>query len=248
MKSLILLLIFFLACNSYSTGQNADSIIEKYFTAIGGYEKIISVQTFVSKGKQVFDGTVSSVTTIIDEGKLWRQDTKINGKKEFYLITQKGAWQYSNHLLKKLDDSLSSKEKSVYFLESALYEYGKPGFNATFIGNDTADGKACYKIRAWENLNESLLCWFDTATNLLIKTSVKTSIGVWQKDGSIKDVPVFKNTIYRDYKNTDGLLYAFTYLNKGISLETGSIVRTINFYASQIKINRPVNERYYKPE
>lgn len=244
----ILVCCFLLASKTYSYSQNANEIIGNYFKAIGGYEKKYSVQTFSSEGIRIYDGIASSIKITIDEGKLWREDYNTEKERKFLLLTKDGGWEYSKKKLNKLQDSLAGKHQNTYFLESALSLYSQPGFNAAYLGNDSADEKLCYKIQVLANTDDSLYCWFDTSTNLLIKTSTKTSAGFRQRKGIIKDIPIYKNTIYHDYKNTGGLLYPFTYLNEGVEIASGRIIRKINFYATKIEINKPIDERLYKPE
>ena len=85
---------------------------------------------------------------------------------------------------------------------------------------DSADGRECFKLKIKEVNRQEVFIWFDSKTYLKTQSAVPTISGVYTAKNRIKNVEVNVFTIFRDYKNVDGLLFPFTCLIKAFDIDT----------------------------
>ncbi|HMC99882.1 MAG TPA: hypothetical protein VKH37_07010, partial [Ferruginibacter sp.] len=106
------------------------------------------------------------------------------------------------------------------------------GHKAELVGKETLDNNECYKIKLTTNANKEIFYWINTSTNLIYQMSQK----VGGMGGGEREII----SVYSDYKPVDGIQFAFAAELKG------GFGGKMNF--EKIEINKPVNEKLYKPE
>ncbi len=246
-----LLFFLFLICPNNATAQTANEILDRYFAAIGGLEKFDSITTETAEGRREVDGTAETITITKEGDGLWREEVISNGGRHFTLLTKEGGWEYNEYggkKLKKLKKSRKDKYDTAANIEPSLTNYKQPGFLAMLLGKDSADGKQCFKLKINEPGRQEIFVWFDTESFLKIQSAVPTIAGVYNRQNKIDEVQVNVFTVFRNYKNVDGLLFPFTCLINALDILSNEPVRKVATYFNKIAINKPVDPRLYKPE
>ena len=179
-----------------------------------------------------------TVKIIKEQGRLSRTEIKANDENSFVLITDKGAWTFFPANSPEvntipLEDLVGFKIELD--IASPLIDYATKGFKAELLGKEMVEDNACYKIKLTVDEGKELFFWLDTRTYLLNQSS-SSSIGLAGAETL---------TLYKNYKEVDGILFAHTIESRSKrknGIETGS---EINFY--KIEINPIIDPNVYLP-
>ena len=72
--------------------QSADEIIRKHIAAIGGKEKLSAINTVRMENTMQVMGSEAPSTTVIINGKGYRNESDFNGQKIIQVATDNGGW------------------------------------------------------------------------------------------------------------------------------------------------------------
>ena len=87
---------------------------------------------------------------------------------------------------------------------------------------------------------KEIIYWIDAKTNLLYQSSQKISGGF----GGAKGGEMELVTVFKDYKDVEGVMFPFTAELKGNSGNMGGGTMVYE----KIEVNKPVDEKLYKAE
>jgi hypothetical protein len=116
-----------------------------------------------------------------------------------------------------------------------LVNYKAKGYQATLNGKETINETEAYKIQLTSADGKNSTWYIDTKTNLLIQQRQMSEAG--RKGEEPKEII----TSFKDYKDTNGIMFPQTIVTEGGGMGGGSMT------FDKMEINPPVDEKLYKP-
>lgn len=256
MKTLIAigLFILFLVSAQFASAQTVDEVIEKYIAARGGKEKLNAINSIYMEGSREMMGNEVMVKITKVQGKLSRTEFEVGGTTGFNLVTEKGAWTYfpmRSPEPQKAEDSLLPAMQTDMDIAGPLVDYAAKGHKAELEGKENVGDISCYKIKLTTKAGKTITYWIQ-ADNYLLLQSTPTGSGMsgrrrnTEGDKANQQANAGKTYIlYKDYKAVDGVLFAHSIEMK---TEGGDGRSSGGTTFDKIEINKPVDEKLYKPE
>jgi hypothetical protein len=169
-KQTFLLLI--LSVTSYNLfAQSADDIINDYFTAIGGRDKIGQINSVHMTGTFSIMGTDGDEEVTILNGKGFKSVVSFNGQNVEQAVTDSGGWMInpfmgSSDPVALPQDQYAAVKDQIY-VGGVLFNYKNNGTQVQYLGMDTVDGKSAYKIEATSPDSVKTTFYIDSSTHYL---------------------------------------------------------------------------------
>ena len=178
-------------------GQTVEEIIAKHIDAVGGKEKLSTITSVRMENTVQLMGSEGPSTTIILNGKGFRNESEFNGQKIVQVYTDKGGWAINpfaggDDPQAMPDEQYKSGEDQIYV--GPLLDYAARGSKAELIGKEKLGNVEAYKIKLTNKDNASTTYYLDPATFYTLQ--VETSANVMGQDLVIK-------TVCSDYKKND---------------------------------------------
>ena len=203
-----LLVFAVIAISSSLNAQTAEEIIAKYIDAIGGKDKIATINS-VRMGTTISaNGADASGTIVVVNGKGYRNESDWGGQKVIQVFTDKSGWTQNpfvgvNDPQAIPDEAYKMGQYQIYLVP--LLDYASHGDKVELLGQERIGGGAgpnTYKIKLSNANGLAFTYYFDVANNLPIQ-----SISTLDFAGQKTDV----TTTYSDYvKSEAGWLYPQT--------------------------------------
>jgi hypothetical protein len=171
-KQTFLLLI--LSVTSYNLfAQSADDIINDYFTAIGGRDKIGQINSVHMTGTFSIMGTDGDEEVTILNGKGFKSVVSFNGQNVEQAVTDSGGWMInpfmgSSDPVALPQDQYAAVKDQIY-VGGVLFNYKNNGTQVQYLGMDTVDGKSAYKIEATSPDSVKTTFYIDSSTHYLVQ-------------------------------------------------------------------------------
>lgn len=189
--------------------QTLDDVLEKHIAAMGGKEKLATLNSFRMEGNLNYQGTDVGIviTKLHDKGA--RTDISVMSTENYRIVTPTGGTVFMPVFGQASPTDMPADqlkaEQILLDLHGMFVNYKEKGIQATLAGKETVDGIECYKITAtFKNGNTSNF-FIDTKTDRVYKITTKGTVNG-------QDVETF-NT-YTNYKQTtDGYWFAYTTSN-----------------------------------
>ncbi len=237
LKSTVLTLLF-ASLSATSFAQNADEIISKYITTIGGAEKLKAlkgVKMEMTTNAQGMEIPVEVVQVI--GGKMY---VKINLQgKEITQMAYDGTSMWSTNFMtmkaEKMDAEMSSNmQLNNADFPDALLDYKTKGYSVEYVGKETKEGTECNKVKftkkqtmqAGIKTDDITYYFFDIENNLPIATETEI------KEGPSKGQK--STSTMSDYQEVDGIYFPFAMNQGGQELKV-----------KKISINPQVDEKAF---
>ena len=232
------LLVVALVFAQFAQAQTVDEVLDKYMAAMGGKDKLLAMTSLFTQGVSVMsNGTEITNTTRRVQDKLFRNDIDFGMGTSVTIVTAEKGWR-SNPRNGGAFEPMSAEalQASLYQMDCAgpLVNYAAKGHKAELMGKETIDGAECYKIKLTTKAGKEIMYWIDCKTYLLGQSSQKGGMG-GGRGGDIELV-----FMYKDYKAVDGIQFAYSVST------TGGFSGTMTY--EKIELNKPVDEKLYKPE
>lgn len=254
MKSLIILGLFvlFLVSVQFASAQTVDEIIDKYITARGGKDKLTALKTIYMEGSREMMGNEVTVRITKEQGKLSRTDFEMGSTNGFNLVTEKGAWNYFPMRMdapQKAEDSLLPAMQAETDIAGPLVDYLAKGHKAELEGKENVGDIPCFKIKLTTRAGKTITYWIQ-ADNYLLLQSTPTGGGMGGRrrantEGGGQGNGGKAYIMYKDYKAVDGILFPHTIETR---IEGGEGRGSGGTTFDKIELNKPVDEKLYKPE
>lgn len=222
----------------FAQGQTVDEIISKYADVRGGLHKLLGINSIVMEGVQDVMGNEVKMRITKVQGKLSRNDFETIAGSGFTLLTDKAGWNFfafRSAAPEKLTDKEVAAEQTEMDIAGPLINYHTKGHKAELLGKEEIEGVNTYKIKLTTAKGKEIVYWIDAQTHLLLQTL--------QKKEGVSSAALEPITMYSNYKEVDGVLFAHTAITK---VAGSSNTNTITF--SKIELNVPVEDKLYKPE
>ena len=210
-----------------SSDITALNVVEKYIIALGGAEKLGSINSISIEANVTIPGAPFKPKAIIKEKSPNSSSLVMSVEGMGTLMTQK--FDVNNGYMEQMGQKIpmekdqidSSKSKKGLFEE--LYMTSS---EIELVNLGPIDGKDAYKIKNKENSFR----YYDAESGLLIMTEENTE----QAGNSITSI-----TKYSDYKEVDGIMYAF-------KREILAGPQKIDFEIISVKFNEEISDEFFK--
>ena len=203
-------------------GMTAETVINKYISAIGGEEKVLAVKTTVTIANATIQGTPLVMTMKAAAPNKVSQEISVMGNTMQKTVFN-GTTGYSSSRGQKKD--MTAEEIAKAKTESGIFK------DLTYASGELL------RVEPLEGKNAIVLkykdseIYYDMTSGLKVK-EVKTATG---PDGKEIKVP----TVYADYKEVNGVKFPHS-----IGIKSGPM--NLDFVVQEIKVNEGVSDADFK--
>lgn len=211
MKPIVIfgLFIMVMVFAQLAQAQTLDDVLEKHIAAMGGKEKLATLNSFRMEGNLNYQGTDVGIviTKLHDKGA--RTDISVMSSENYRIVTPAGGTVFMPVFGQASPSDMPAdqvKAEQIFLdLHGIFVNYKEKGTQATLAGKETVDGIECYKITATFKNGYTTNFFIDTKTDRLYKTTGKAIVNGAETESF---------TIYTNYKQTaDGYWFAYTTSN-----------------------------------
>lgn len=177
--------------------QNADDIIAKHLDAIGGKEKLKTINSVRMESTLEVMGNEAPNTTTVLNGKGYRNESEFNGQKIIQVFTDKSGWMI-NPMMGATDpqaipeDQLKSQQGQIFAVP--LLDYATRGGKAEYLGQEKVGDVNAYKVKITDAGGAATTYYFDPSTYYVIQ-----AVRAAEMMGQQVDVTITTS----DFKKTD---------------------------------------------
>ena len=218
------------AASASVTDITAPTLIQRYFEAIGGTDKVRAVKSMEMTYDMELMGMQVTSKIIQENGKYYMSMSApgMNLMKQVYDGEKGIVEQMGQRMPAEGDDLAGMKEQGNRFPEQL---YGSEGYKAEVKGVEDIDGTSCYKLVVTKPSGTTSTEYYDAKTYLKVR-----ELQVTEAQGQTMTT----TTSYGDYKAVDGIMVPHTLTITG-PMPTPMVMR-----ASAIKINPSVDSSIFK--
>ena len=211
--------------------QTADEVIDKYVTALGGKEKILSLKSVKEVGSLNVQGMDVGVTVTREQGVGSRNDISVPGMGEgFQVVNPIKGWDFMPFMGQASPEEVSADKLksslSLLDIQGSLVNYKEKGSQVEMSGKEKVENAECYKLKLTDKQGVISTLFIDSKNNYLVKSIVTAK----SSNGDINT-----ELSFGDFKKTEeGYIFPFSEV-----MERGTIIFTL------IETNKPVDEKIF---
>lgn len=158
-------------------GQSAQDIVNRYLTALGGKEKLQSMNSLYREGVAVLDdGAEIMVKTWRVYDRLYREElSSVTGKLVIIATPSKGwiSLPGSGGLFKPLTSAQFKSLVPEIDPAGPLVDYNQKGNKIELAGKDTVQGHPCYMIKVYFPSGNAAIYSIDAKTYYVLRTAYR---------------------------------------------------------------------------
>jgi len=234
MRSLIALLA---ACilSVPMQAQTVDEIINKYFEALGGKDKVASMKTMYTEYDVDMNGAASSGTSWIVSGKAFKNEMDLMGQKMVQCYTDTGGWMINPFMGSSTPTVMTADQVKAGLgqmdLTGPFYNYAAKGNTIALVGKETVDGKSAYKLKITTKAGPEITSWIDATTWYLVKNNIKASVNGMEIETAMN---------ISNYKKTEnGYVVPF-------NIEINVSGLTVNMANKKVEVNKDIDMKIFE--
>jgi outer membrane lipoprotein-sorting protein len=198
-------------------GQTADELIEKNIQARGGLEKMKAVKSLRLTGKIVVGpGIEAPFVRETSRPNNVRLEFTIQGMTAVQTFDGTNAWALMPFLGKKEPEAMTADElkdvEDQADIDGPLIDYKAKGHTVELIGKEDIEGTPAFKLKVSKKNGDIDYTYLDAESFLEIKGQSKRSI---------RGQEVEVETSFGDYKEVDGVLFAYSIQQKAKGTQAG---------------------------
>lgn len=217
------------------SAQTLEEILNQYYEARGGYDKIKSVQTMKTAGKQLVQGIEVPFTIQQKRPNFLHIQATVQGQSIVQGYDGETAWMI-NPLLGSTDPQTLPAEQAKQIIEQAdidghLVDYKDKGHTVELIGKEDMEGTEVYKLKVTLKNGDVRYDFLDAEYFLELKVLAKIKR---------QDTEIEAETFLSDYKEVDGMMMAHAFETK----RGGAVVSQITI--DSIQVNTEMDEALFK--
>lgn len=226
-----MLCLLMVAGASMAQAQTVDEIIAKNIEAMGGKEKLASLNSVKISGTLNVQGFDVELTTTILNQKGSRNDINVPGMGEGYIIlTPTKGWNYlpfqGMTAPEELTEDQVKTRASQLDIQGPLFNYKEKGNQVELVSTDQNGENKLYKLKVTYKNGKVSYFFIDSKTFYRVKT-----VTTVEANGESVEI----ETTYSDFRKTrEG--YVFAYSNTS---QQGTTTVTA------IEVNKPVDENIF---
>ena len=211
--------------------QTVDEIISKYFEALGGKDKVASINTVYMEYDVDMNGSAASGTTWVVNKKAMKNEIEFMSQRIIQCYTDTSGWALNPYMGQTTPTIMKPDEvkagKGPMDLAGPFFNYAAKGNTIELLGKDTVDGKAAYKLKIKNKDGIEVTSWIDATTWYVLKNQSKTTVQGTEITSSM--------STSNNKKIENGYVMPF---NAELTMSTGL---TIYFTYKKIEINKEVD-------
>ena len=203
------LFIMIMIFAQFAHAQTVDDVIGKNILAMGGKEKLATLNSFRMEGNLSYQGMDIGITVTRLHNTGFRTDISVMGTGNYQIVTASTGTVFMPVFGQSSPQDMPGEEykagQITLDLHGTLADYAQKGIQVELVGKETIDGIECNKLKATFKNGNNTNYFIDTKTDRLYKTTTKGIVNG-------EEVEIF--TIYTNYKqNADGYWFAYTTTN-----------------------------------
>lgn len=211
--------------------QTVDEIISKYFEALGGKDKVASMNTVYMEYDADMNGNaVSGISWVVNK-KAMKNEMDFMGQHAIQCYTDTSGWSIMPLTGQTTPTNMSIEQVKAgngpMDLAGPFFNYAAKGNTIELLGKDTVDGKAAYKLKIKNKDGIELTSWIDATTWYVLKNQSKTTVNGTEITSSL--------SISNYKKMENGYVMPF---NAELTMSTGL---TIYFTYKKVEINKEID-------
>lgn len=216
---------------TYVNGQTVDEIVAKHVEAMGGAEKLKTVNTIVTERVIAVQGMEIPNKSVIVVGKSLRSESTVMGNAMVQVLHGEKGWKIMPSMLggSGEPEDMSAEEIKPLFGQldpfGALYNYQEKGNKLELLGKEKVDKKDMFHFKITTKEGVSMDEYLDASTYLVYKVS--SNVG--GQEGEL---------VFSGYEVIDGIKMANTI---DITGPMGAFAMVTN----KTVINGPVDEQIF---
>lgn len=186
-----------------ASAQTLDEILQKYYDARGGYEKIKAIQTTKITGKQMVQGMEIPFVIYQKRPNLFRADATVQAQTIIQAYDGTQAWMV-NPLTGSTDPVVLPEEQAKQFKEQSdfdgpLFDFKEKENTVELLGQEDMEGTAVFKIKI--TLKDGDVRYFFLDAEVFLELKVTSKMKQGETEFEIE-------TFLSDYKEVNGQMVA----------------------------------------
>jgi hypothetical protein len=245
MRALLAIVLLVLAphglrAQTASDSISADSIIDRYYEAIGGLAALLADSTLAFRGHYE-EGSFRAGTTILWKRPNLRRVSVIgpNGFPYLEIFDGTDEWEITEAFDRPVQHDTGAAERAgrrgAEFDESFV-DYRAKGHRVRFDGSSMLDGRRVHALSVTLADGWTKEYYFDAASGLLVALRKAMPLHAAGPD-------VVSLSFYRDYRRVGSVLRPFAQEERNVS--TGALMNTLQWDA--ITANRAIRPEAFRP-
>jgi hypothetical protein len=158
-------------------GQSAGEIVAHILEALGGKDRLQSINSLYQEGTAVQpNGEEIKIRIWRVFDRVYRQEIDYGVGKVVVIVTPNKGWINSPRtggLFKALPDDQLRALQTEIDPAGCFIDYQAKGNKIERVGTDTVDGHACYKLRIWFPSSQTILYFVDQQSWYVLKETRK---------------------------------------------------------------------------
>lgn len=235
-KILWLLILASLFSINIVFAQTVDEVIDKYIVAMGGMDKLKTINTVKVTGKTSGGPMNIAFTRTYKRPDKIRMEMQMQGMSLIMAYDGTTAWSINPFRgvkdAEKMNQEQTKMMKKDADFEGILVNYKDKGYTAELMDKEDFEGSEVFKIKLTDKDSDVTNFFIDASTFLLLKESSKTKI---------KEKEITSETFYGDYKTVEGILIAHS-----IEVKTVGGGRDQSINIEKVEFNLDTDDNIFK--
>lgn len=236
MKTLKLFSLFAATAFSFATvkAQTADEIVSKHIEAIGGTEKLKTINTLVMEGTLSAQGMEIPIKSYGQQNYGSKQEFVVMGMTAYIISRKDSGWNFLPFNGQTAPEPMTAEDlkdrENDLDIQSELLDYKTKGHSIELLGKEDVDGTECFKLKVLYKNGKEATLYFDPATYFIIQRK-----GIAKANGQEIEV----TTKLSNYTKTpEGLVFPMT-------IESNTLPGPLTF--TKVEVNKAIDEATFKP-
>ena len=238
MRTKLLCLLALISCAALAAQDlTLDQILQKHFEAMGGLDKMKSVQTVSMTAKIVMGGgqMEAPMTMKMKRPNMMRSEMTIQGKTFVRASDGTIAWQINPFMGSpepaKLADNEAKDALDNADIDGALLDFKAKGHAVELAGKEDVEGTPAYKLKVTKKSGRVEYQWIDASNFLGIKSATKVS--QMGQEIEVESYPA-------NYKKVEGVMMPYSMDQRvgGRSM--------MNMTMEKIDVNQPIDNSIFQ--
>ena len=217
--------------------QDADEIVNKYISAIGGLENIQAIKNIKMSGKVTAGGMDIPFTQTCKRPQMVLMESTIQGMTMKQAFDGTQGWTINPFMGKKEPDLMSKDaEKAIQRnadFEGQLINYKDKGSKIELIGKEDLEGSQVYNIKLTDKNNDITNYYIDADSYLVVKQNDKLKFDTKE---------ISSESILSNYKQVNGVMFPFSIESKSPDNPMGNA----KIIVESVEINNSVDDSIFK--
>jgi protein involved in ribonucleotide reduction len=239
LNSFLLLLSFIILLPKSPQAQNADEVINRYLSFIGGTDRWSTIKTLVTSGEYNYGGIKFPFTAYAKAPNRYKFVVPFEGKFYAQGFDGKEGWKIDAFKNETKPTLLTGKaamrmaNEADVEVQDAFINYKEKGHVATLDGKEIIQGRNCMRVKFKRANGDHEIYYFDEETSAIVMKSATS------KNAELPNTML--NTMYSDYREVTGIKIPFR------SVSTSNDQMILEVTIDKAEINTAIDDREFQP-